>query len=92
MAISVQRVVNMDPEVVMIAGSNDHLQSRGLLNALIDGSSPSSEAVVEAIMTLLAAMLEAERSIRQNFARQLVMLNSVLSPGHALLPEPLQCV
>ena len=43
MALSVQRVVNVDPVVVITAGSNDHLQSRGLLNALIDGSTPSSE-------------------------------------------------
>ena len=42
--ISVQRVVNVDPEVVIKAGSNDHLQNRGLLNALVKGSVPSSEA------------------------------------------------
>ena len=72
MAISAQRVVNLDPEVVIVAGSNDHLQIRGLLNTLIDGSTPSSEAVGEAIMTLLSAMTEAEKSIRQRFARQLV--------------------
>ena len=33
MAISVQRVENVDPEVVIIVGSNDHMQSRGLLNS-----------------------------------------------------------
>ena len=52
MAISVQRVVNEDPDVVIVAGSNDHLQSRGLLNALFDGFTPSSEAVGEAIFSL----------------------------------------
>ena len=92
MAISVQRVVNVDPEVVIIAGSNDHLQSRGLLNSLVDGSVPSSEAVGEAIMTLLSAMVEAEKSIRQSFARHLVKIIFVLSPGYAILPEPLQFV
>ena len=92
MAISVERVVNVDPEIVIIAGSNDHLQSRGLLNALVDGSVPSSEAVGEAIMTLLSAMLEAERSVRQSFATQIVKIIFVLSPCYALLPEPLQCV
>ena len=89
MAISVQWLVNVDPEVVLIAESNDHLQSRGLLNALVDGSVPSSEAVGEAIMTLLSAMVEAERSIRQSFVRQLVMIIFVLCPGYALLSEPL---
>ena len=90
MAISVQRVVNVDPEVVIIAGSNDHLQSMGLLNALVDGSVPSSEAMGEAIMTLLSALLEAERSIRQSFARQLVKIIFVLSSGYVLLSEPVQ--
>ena len=35
MAISVQKVVKVDPEMVIIIRSNDHLQSRGLLNALM---------------------------------------------------------
>ena len=87
MLISVQRVRNLDSEGVIKAGSNDHLQSRGLLTALIDGSTPSSEAAREAIMTLLSAILEAERSIRQIF-----VLSFVLSPGYALLPESLQFV
>ena len=89
-AISVQRVVNLDPEVVIIAGSNEHLQSKGLLSSLVDGTVPSSEAVGEGIMTLLSGMVEAEKSIRQSFARQLVKIIFVLSPGYALLPEPLQ--
>ena len=92
MAISVQRVVNLYPVVVIVPGSNDPLQSRGLLNAHIDGSTPSSEAVGEAIMTLLSAMTEAEKSIRQYFARQLVKVIFVLSPGYASLSEPLQFV
>ena len=92
MAISVQRVVNVESKVVLIAGSNDHLQSRGFLNALIDELTPSSEAIGEAIMTLLSAMLEAEKSIRQCFARKFVKVIFVLSPGYALLPKPLQFV
>ena len=81
MAIIVQRVVNLDLEVVIVAGSNDHLQRRGLLNALIDGFTPSPEAVGEAIMTLLSDMTEAEKLIRQCFARQLVKVIFVLCPG-----------
>ena len=42
MAINVQKRVNVDPELLIIAGSNDHLQSRGLLNALNDRSTSSS--------------------------------------------------
>ena len=92
MVISVQRVVNVDPDVVRISGSVDQLQSRGFLNALIDGSTPSSEAVGEAIMTLLSAMTKAEKSIRQSFAWQLVKVIFMLSPGYASLREPLQFV
>ena len=29
MMISVRRVVSMEPQVIVVAGSNDHLQSRG---------------------------------------------------------------
>ena len=37
MMISVRRVVSMKPQVTVVAGSNDHLQSRGLLCRLTDG-------------------------------------------------------
>ena len=90
MAISVQRRVNVDPEVVIIALSNEHLQTMGLLNALINGLTPSSEVIEEAIITFLFTVLEAEKSIRQYFARQLIKVIFLLSPGYALLPEPLQ--
>ena len=43
-------------------------------------------------MTLFSAMLEAEKSTRQCFPRQLVKVVFVLSPGYASLPEPLQVV
>ena len=45
MTIGVQRTVSMDPQVIIIAGSNDHLQSRGLLSRLTDGSNPSKEVI-----------------------------------------------
>ena len=61
MAISLLRVVSMDPQVMIIAGSNDHLQSRGLLNRLTDGSAPSNEVMGEAI--ILSAMTEVETSL-----------------------------
>ena len=39
----------MDLQVIVIAGSNDHLQSRGLLSRLTDGSIPSNEVNCRAI-------------------------------------------
>ena len=42
MMISVRRVVSMEPQVIVVAGSNDHLQSKGLLSRLTDGSIPSN--------------------------------------------------
>ena len=80
----------MDPQVMIMAGSNDHLQSRGLLARLTDGSVPSNEVMGEAIMTLLLAMAEVQAAVRQRFTRMAVKIVFVLSPGYAALPEPLQ--
>ena len=60
MTISVRRTISIDPQVIVNAGSNDHLQSRGLWSRLTDGSIPSKEIIREAIMTLLSAMTEVE--------------------------------
>ena len=90
--ISVRRVVSMEPQVIVVAGSNDHLQSRGLLSRLTDGSIPSNEVIGEAIMTLLSAMAEVEAAAKQSFTQNVVKVVFVLSPGYAALPEPLQFV
>ena len=92
MMISVRKVVSMEPQVIVVAGSNDHLQSRGLLSRLTDGSIPSNEVLGEAILTLLSAMVEVETSVKQRFTQNVVKVVFVLSPGYATLPEPLQFV
>ena len=92
MMISVRRVVSMEPQVIVVAGSNDHLQSRGLLTRLTDGSIPSNEVIGEAIMTLLSSMAEVETAAKQRFTQNVVKVVFVLSPGYAALPEPLQFV
>ena len=92
MTISVQRTVSMDPQVIVIAGSNDHLQSRGLLSRLTDGSIPSNEVMVEAIMTLFSGMTEVETSVQRHFIKKVVKIFFVLSSGYATLPKPLQFV
>ena len=92
MTISVRRVVSTEPQVIVIAGSNDHLQSRGLLSRLTDGSIPSNEVIGEAILTLLSAMADVESSVQRRFTQNVVKVIFVLSPGYATLPEPLQFV
>ena len=92
MIISVRRVVSMEPQVIVVAGSNDHLQSRGLLTRLTDGSIPSNEVIRQAIMTLLSAMAEVETAAKQRFTQNVVKVVFVLSTGYAALPEPLQFV
>ena len=82
----------MDPQVIVIAGSNDHLQSRGLLSRLTDGSILSNEVTGETIMTLLPAMTEVLASVQRHFTKKVVKIIFVLSPGYATLPEPLQFV
>ena len=59
----------MDPQVVIIAGSNDHLQGRGLLSSRVEGLYMNTEVIGGAIMTLLSAMLDAKKSIQRCFAR-----------------------
>ena len=92
MMISVRRVVSMEPQVIVVAGSNDHLQSRGLLTRLTDGSIPSNEVIGEAIMTLHSTMAEVETTAKQRFTQNVVKVVFVLSPGYAVLPELLQFV
>ena len=92
MTISVRRTISMEPQVIVISGSNDHLQSRGLLSRLTDGSIPSNEIIAEAIMTLLSAMTEVEASVQRHFTKNVVKVIFVLSTGYAALPEPLQFV
>ena len=90
--ISVRKVVSMEPQVKVVSGSNDHLQSRGLLSRLTDGSIPSNEVIGEAIMTLLSAMADVESSVQRRFTQNVVKVIFELSPGYATLPEPLQFV
>ena len=78
--------------MIIIAGSNDHLQSRGLLYRLTDESIPSNKIMREAIMTFLSAMTEVESSVQRHFTRNVLKIIFVLSPGYATLPEPLQFV
>ena len=78
--------------MIVVAGSNDHLQSIGLLSRLTDGSIPSNEVIGEAIMTLFSPMADVEASVRQRFTQNVVKVVFVLSPGYATLPEPLQFV
>ena len=89
---SVRRVVSMEPQVIVVAGSNDHLQSRGLLSRLTSGSISSKEVIGEAIMTLPSAMADAESSVQRRFTQNVVKVIFVLSTGYAILPEPLQFV
>ena len=58
---------------MIIAGSNDHLKSRGLLARLPDGSVPSNEVTGE-------AMAEVQVAVRQGFTRNAVKIVYVLSP------------
>ena len=92
MTISVRRTVSMDPQVIIIAGSSDHPKSRGLLSRLTNASIPRNEVMGEAIITLLSAMTEVEKSVQRHFTMNVVKIIFVLSPGYAKLPEPLQFV
>ena len=83
MTISVRRTISMDPQVIVIAGSNDQMQSRGLLSRLTDGSILTNEVIGEAIMTLLSATTEVEASVQRHFTKNVVKIIFVPSPGYA---------
>ena len=85
MTISVRRAISMDPQVIVIAGSNDYLQSTGLLSRLTDGSISSNEIIGEAIMT------EVEASVQRNFTKNVVRSSSCYYRGrpHCLNPYSL---
>ena len=89
MMISVRRVVSMEPQVIVVAGSNDHLQSRGLLTRLTDGSIPINEVIWEAIMTLLSAMAEVETAAKQRFTQNVV---KVVTRVRCIARTPSVCV
>ena len=72
MMIRVRRVVSMEPQVIVVAGSNDHLQSRGLLSRLTEGSIPSNEVIGEVRIVLLSAMAEVDTSVKQRFTQNVV--------------------
>ena len=88
MMISVRRVVSMEPQVIVIAGSNYHLQSRGLLSRLTDGSIPSNEVIGEAIMTILSAMADVETSVRQCFTQNVVKVVLCYHQGTSHCQKP----
>ena len=93
MMISVRRVVSMEPQVIVVAGSNDHLQSRGLLSRQTDGSIPSNEVRGEAIMTLLSAMAEVEAAAKQRFTQNVVkVVFVVVTRVRCIARTPSVCV
>ena len=83
MAKSVQRIVSMDPQVLIIAGSNDHLQSLGLLTRLTNRSVRSNEVMGEAILMLLSAMTEIDISVGQHFTKNLAKIVFVTDRGQS---------
>ena len=91
MTISVRRTISIDPQVIVFAGSNDHLQSRGLLAHLTDRSMPINEVIMEAVRTLLSAMNEVEALVQRHFTNNELKIIFVLSLGtpHCLNPYSL---
>ena len=86
------------PLLVLVEGNLPHgtyfggKQSGWLYGCLNDVWCPDTVIGGEAIMSLLSALLEAEKPVKRCFARQLVKILSVLSLGYTSVPEPLQFV
>ena len=79
-----------EPELLLFAGMNDHLQSAGLLGHL-KGEAPTPKKIWEAIQTLFVAMNEVQESVVIRFGPR-TRVAPTTSPGYASMPPALQFV
>ena len=79
-----------EPELLLFAGMNDHLQAAGLLKHL-KGDAPTPKKIREAIQTLLAAMNEVQENVTSRFGAKTKVAFTTF-PGYANMPPALQFV
>ena len=90
MVVAIKSETPCEPELLLFAGMNDHLQAAGILEHL-KGAEPIPKKIWEAIQTLFAAMNELEELVASRFGpKTRVVFTS--SPGYASMPPALQFV
>ena len=92
LAIGVQRQTDMSPIMIVFAGTNDHLHSRGFLSRLRDPTT-AENAVWPAIKDILESMGEVVDATKEkSFTKVTPRIVFALSPGYAHLPDGLKFV
>ena len=90
LVVTIKSEMPCEPELLLFAGMNDHLQAAGLLERL-KGEAPTPKKIWEAIQTLFAAMNEVQESVVSRFGPR-ARVAFTTSPGYASMPPALQFV
>ena len=66
LVVAIKSEMPCEPELLLFAGTNDHLHAAGLLEQL-KGDAPTPKEIWEAIQTFFAAMNEVQESVVSRF-------------------------
>ena len=90
LVVAIKSEMPCEPELLLFAGMNGHLDAAGLLEQL-KGDEPTPKKMWEAIQTLFAAMNEVQRNVSSRFGSKTNVVFTT-SPGYASMPPALQFV
>ena len=90
LVVAIKSEMPCEPELLLFAGMNDHLQATGFLEQL-KGDEPAPKRIWEAIQTLFAAMNEVQENVTSRFGSKTRVVFTT-SPGYASMPPALQYV
>ena len=86
--VAMKSETTCEPELLLIAGMNDHLHAAGLLERLINDE-PTPKKTWEAIQTLFASMNDVQEMVASGLRSKTKVL-FVSSQGYAGMPPALQ--
>ena len=90
LVVAIKSEMPCEPELLLIAGMNNHLHATGFLEQL-KGDEPAPKRIWEAIRTLFAAMNEVQENVISRFGSKTRVVFTT-SPGYASMPPALQFV
>ena len=81
LVVAIKLKMPCEPELLLLAGMNDHLHAAGLLEHL-KGDAPTPKKIWEAIQALFAAMNEVQENVKDRFGSKTKVVFTT-SPGYA---------
>ena len=90
LVVAIKSEMPCEPELLLFAGMNDHLNATGFLEQL-KGDEPAPKKIWEAIQTLFVAMKEMQENVASQFGSKTRVVFTT-SPGYASMPPALQFV